>query len=48
MCRTASFSQAIADLLGGTNHYMFITTLPVVDLIVSGKLRALSVTKVVN
>ena len=38
------FPQAIADLLNGTNHYMFITMLPVVDLIKSGKLRALAVT----
>jgi tripartite-type tricarboxylate transporter receptor subunit TctC len=38
------FPQAIADLLSGTNHYMFITTLPVVDLIAAGKLRALAVT----
>jgi tripartite-type tricarboxylate transporter receptor subunit TctC len=38
------FPQAIADLLSGTNQYMFITMLPVVDLINSGKLRALAVT----
>ena len=38
------FPQAIADLLSGTNHFMFITTLPVVDMIGSGKLRALAVT----
>jgi tripartite-type tricarboxylate transporter receptor subunit TctC len=38
------FPQAIADLLNGTNQYMFITTLPVVQLIASGKLRALAVT----
>jgi len=38
------FPQAISDLLSGTNHFMFITTLPVVDLIASGKLRALAVT----
>jgi len=38
------FPQAIADLLNGTNQYMFITTLPVVDLVASGKLRALAVT----
>jgi tripartite-type tricarboxylate transporter receptor subunit TctC len=38
------FPQAIADLLSGTNQFMFITTLPVVDLIGSGKLRALAVT----
>jgi tripartite-type tricarboxylate transporter receptor subunit TctC len=38
------FPQAIGDLLNGTNHYMFITMLPVVDLINAGKLRALAVT----
>jgi tripartite-type tricarboxylate transporter receptor subunit TctC len=38
------FPQAIADLLNGTNHFMFITTLPVIDLIATGKLRALAVT----
>jgi tripartite-type tricarboxylate transporter receptor subunit TctC len=38
------FPQAIADLLNGTNQYMFITMLPVVDLINSGNLRALAVT----
>lgn len=38
------FPQAIADLLSGTNQYMFITTLPVTELIASGKLRALAVT----
>ena len=38
------FPQAIGDLLNGTNHYMFITTLPVMDLIATGKLRALAVT----
>jgi tripartite-type tricarboxylate transporter receptor subunit TctC len=38
------FPQAIADLLNGTNQFMFITTLPVIDLINSGKLRALAVT----
>ena len=37
-------SQAIGDLLNGTNHFMFITTLPVVDLIANGNLRALAVT----
>jgi tripartite-type tricarboxylate transporter receptor subunit TctC len=36
--------QAISDLISGVNHYMFVTTLPVVDLIVAGKLRALAVT----
>ena len=38
------FPHAIADLLNGTNQYMFVTTLPVVDLIAAGKLRALAVT----
>jgi len=38
------FPQAITDLLNGTNHYMFITTLPVMGLIGDGKLRALAVT----
>jgi tripartite-type tricarboxylate transporter receptor subunit TctC len=38
------FPQAIADLVAGTNHYMFSTTLPVIDLIATGKLRALAVT----
>ena len=37
-------SKAIPDLLNGTNHYQFITPLPVVDLVTSGKLRALAVT----
>ena len=36
--------QAIGDLLNGTNHYQFITALPVLDLIAAGKLRALAVT----
>ena len=38
------FPQAIGDLLGGVNQYMFVTMLPVVDLVNSGKLRALAVT----
>jgi tripartite-type tricarboxylate transporter receptor subunit TctC len=38
------FPQAITDLLSGTNQFMFISTLPVVDLIRSGRLRALAVT----
>jgi tripartite-type tricarboxylate transporter receptor subunit TctC len=37
------FPQAIADLLGGVNTYQFITLLPVVQLINTGKLRALAV-----
>jgi tripartite-type tricarboxylate transporter receptor subunit TctC len=40
----AQFPQAIGDLLNGTNTFMFITMLPVVDLIQAGKLRALAVT----
>jgi len=36
--------QAIADLMAGTNHFMFVTTLPVVQLINAGQLRALAVT----
>jgi tripartite-type tricarboxylate transporter receptor subunit TctC len=38
------FPQAIADLVSGFNAYQFITTLPVVELIKSGKLKALAVT----
>lgn len=38
------FPQAIGDLLNGTNAFMFVTMLPVVDLIKTGKLRALAVT----
>lgn len=38
------FPQSIADLLNGTNHYTFITTLPVMGLIYEGKLRPLAVT----
>jgi tripartite-type tricarboxylate transporter receptor subunit TctC len=37
------FPQAIADLLAGVNTYQFITVLPVVQLINTGKLRALAV-----
>jgi tripartite-type tricarboxylate transporter receptor subunit TctC len=36
--------QMIADLVNGTNHFQFITPLPVLDLIATGKLRALAVT----
>jgi tripartite-type tricarboxylate transporter receptor subunit TctC len=35
---------AVSDLLNSTNHFMFIATLPVVDLVNSGKLNALAVT----
>jgi tripartite-type tricarboxylate transporter receptor subunit TctC len=37
-------SQAIPDLLNGTNQFQFITPLPVLELIATGKLRALAVT----
>jgi tripartite-type tricarboxylate transporter receptor subunit TctC len=37
------FPQAIADLVSGINTYQFITVLPVVQHINSGKLRALAV-----
>jgi tripartite-type tricarboxylate transporter receptor subunit TctC len=40
----AQMPQAIGDLLGGTNQFMFITTLPVVGLVNTGKLHALAVT----
>ncbi len=38
------FPQAIGDLISGTNQFMFVAMLPVVDLIKAGKLRALAVT----
>lgn len=38
------FPQAIADLVNGFNAYQFITTLPVIELIKAGKLKALAVT----
>jgi tripartite-type tricarboxylate transporter receptor subunit TctC len=38
------FPQAIGDLISGTNQFMFVTSLPVVDLIAAGRLRALAVT----
>jgi tripartite-type tricarboxylate transporter receptor subunit TctC len=37
-------TQAIADLMNGTNQFQFITPLPVMQLIATGKLRALAVT----
>jgi tripartite-type tricarboxylate transporter receptor subunit TctC len=37
-------SRAIPDLLNGTNQFQFITPLPALDLIATGKLRALAVT----
>lgn len=38
------FPQAIGDLVAGVNTYQFITILPVVQFIQTGKLRALAVT----
>jgi tripartite-type tricarboxylate transporter receptor subunit TctC len=38
------FPQAIGDLISGTNQFMFVAMLPVVDLIKAGKLRAIAVT----
>jgi tripartite-type tricarboxylate transporter receptor subunit TctC len=38
------FPQAIADLVAGVNTYQFITILPVLQFIHTGKLRALAVT----
>jgi tripartite-type tricarboxylate transporter receptor subunit TctC len=37
-------AKAIPDLINGTNQFQFITPLPVLDLITTGKLRALAVT----
>ncbi len=38
------FPQALQDMLGGASDYMFVTTLPVVDLVANGNLKALAVT----
>lgn len=38
------YPQAIAELLNGTNHFMFVTTVPVLEHIAAGRLRALAVT----
>lgn len=38
------FPQAIGDLISGTNQFMFVTMLPVIDLVKTGKLRAIAVT----
>jgi tripartite-type tricarboxylate transporter receptor subunit TctC len=40
----STLPRAIGDLLNGTNHYQFISPLPVLDLVATGKLRALAVT----
>jgi tripartite-type tricarboxylate transporter receptor subunit TctC len=37
-------AQAIPDLMNGTNQFQFITPLPALQLIATGKLRALAVT----
>jgi tripartite-type tricarboxylate transporter receptor subunit TctC len=39
----SSISRAISDLLSGVNTYQFITVLPVLQLINTGKLRALAI-----
>lgn len=38
------FPMALSDLLSGVNDYMFVATLPVTQLVATGKLRALAVT----
>src|SRR5262249_61511579 len=42
--RYGALPRAIGGLLNATNHYQFISPLPVVDLSAAGKLRALAVT----
>jgi tripartite-type tricarboxylate transporter receptor subunit TctC len=39
-----ALARALADLLNGTNHFQFISPLPIRDLVATGKLRALAVT----
>jgi tripartite-type tricarboxylate transporter receptor subunit TctC len=39
-----ALARALADLLNGTNHFQFISPLPIVELVETGKLRALAVT----
>jgi tripartite-type tricarboxylate transporter receptor subunit TctC len=39
-----SLPHMVADLVNGTNHYQFISPLPVLELIAAGKLRPLAVT----
>jgi tripartite-type tricarboxylate transporter receptor subunit TctC len=41
---TTAVGQLIADLVNGTNHFQFITPLPVLDLIAARKLCAIAVT----
>ena len=38
------FPIALSDMLSGVDDYMFVTTLPVAELVKAGKLRALAVT----
>src|SRR3954453_12839161 len=40
---SVQFPQAIGDMVSGVNTYQFITVLPVLQLIKTGKLRALAV-----
>ena len=39
-----ALARALADLLNGTNHFQFISPLPITELVATGKLRALAVT----
>jgi len=39
-----AMSRSLGDLMSGTVQYQFITTLPIVDLVAVGKLRAIAVT----
>jgi tripartite-type tricarboxylate transporter receptor subunit TctC len=39
-----ALARALADLLNGTNHFQFISPLPIAELVATGKLRALAVT----
>jgi tripartite-type tricarboxylate transporter receptor subunit TctC len=39
-----ALARALADLLNGTNHFQFISPLPITELVATGKLRALAIT----
>jgi tripartite-type tricarboxylate transporter receptor subunit TctC len=39
-----ALARALADLVNGTNHFQFISPLPIAELVATGKLRALAVT----
>jgi len=39
-----ALARALADLLNGTNHFQFISPIPITELVATGKLRALAVT----